>query len=234
MVNTNCKYKTYIERKCGCCRESFYINNENINDAIYYDKITYHSKCFVDMCNKRSHDTRKKISEKWTRVLNNLKVIEAKSYLHFSTEITKKNIFEFIKEAYDITIIPTTVWQKLSAIYDGTFKGMSSGIPPEHLLDMWKKKIDMLNDIANMNITKGKKMGTAQRINYDLTILLNKYDSYLKWLEKQKIIEAENRQKAKSEVTNITTSIINIKVNKENISQKNDDISNLVDDIFDD
>lgn len=37
-----------ISRVCACCNQSFYIDKDNINDAIYYDKKTYHSKCFID------------------------------------------------------------------------------------------------------------------------------------------------------------------------------------------
>ena len=105
---------------------------------------------------------------------------------------------------------------------------MSVGIPPEHLLDMWKRKIDMLNGIADRNRTKGLVMSSDKRINYDLSILVNKYDSYLRWLEKQRIIEAE-KEIEKSE--NIVGKSIGYTSNK---PEKNDpdDISALVDDIF--
>jgi hypothetical protein len=106
---------------------------------------------------------------------------------------------------------------------------MSFGIPPEHLLDMWKRKIDMLNGIASRNETKGIKMKPDQRINYDLSILVNKYDSYLKWLEKQKIIEAE-RETAKNE--NIVGKSIGYMATKQSNKNDSDDISDLVDDIF--
>ena len=180
-----------IKRKCSCCGEDFYISKDNIDDAIYYDKKTYHSSCFINICNKRSQMKREDVSQKWTWVLNHLDSIKQESYEHLKLAVVKENVFNFIKDAYDITIIPTTVWQKLSNIYNGTFKGMTYGIPPEHLLDMWERKIDMLNGIANRNNTKGRTMNVDQRINYDLSVLVNKYDSYLKWLEKQKILEAE-------------------------------------------
>ena len=162
-----------IRRKCGCCKEYFYISNDNIEDAIYYDKQTYHSSCFINM--------------------------------------------------------PTTVWQKLSDIYNGTFKGMSVGIPPEHLLDMWKRKINMLNGIAYRNKTKGIVMGFDKRINYDLSILINKYDSYLRWLEKQRIIEAE---KAVEKSENIVGKSIGYITANKSDRNGSDDISVLVDDIF--
>lgn len=180
------------------------------------------------MCNKRSQMKREDVSQKWTWVLDHLDQIRKESYKHLSLAITKENVFEFIKDSYDVTIVPTTVWQKLSDIYNGTFKGMSVGIPPEHLLDMWKRKIDMLNGIADRNKTKGLVMSSDKRINYDLSILINKYDSYLRWLEKQRIIEAE-KEIEKSE--NIVGKSIGYTSNK---PEKNDpdDISALVDDIF--
>ncbi len=223
-----------IHRKCGCCGEDFYISNENIDDAIYYDKKTYHSRCFINICNKRSKMKREDVSQKWSWVLNNLEQIREESFKHLSLSITKECVFEFIKDAYDVTIIPTTVWQKLSDIYCGTFKGMTTGIPPEHLLDMWKRKIDMLNTIADKNKTKGIQMSADKRISYDLSILVNKYDSYLRWLEKQKIIEAENKRKIELKRTEIGASIINTKASEGNSKRKNDDMSDLVDDIFDD
>lgn len=220
--------KVGIKRKCGCCGEYLYINKDNIDDAIYYDKKTYHSSCFVNICNKRSQMKREDISQKWMWVLKYLNSIRQDSYEHLNLAIVKENVFNFIKDTYDITIIPTTVWQKLGNIYNGTFKGMTYGIPPEHLLDMWKRKINMLNGIASRNCTKGKTMNTEQRINYDLSILVNKYDSYLKWLEKQKILEEEKEIEKNENIVGKTIGFVVQKTEKNN----SDDISNLVDDIF--
>ena len=217
-----------IKRKCSCCGEDFYISKDNIDDAIYYDKKTYHSSCFINICNKRSQMKREDVSQKWTWVLNHLDSIKQESYEHLKLAVAKENVFNFIKDTYDITIIPTTVWQKLSNIYNGTFKGMTYGIPPEHLLDMWKRKIDMLNGIANRNNTKGRTMNVDQRINYDLSVLVNKYDSYLKWLEKQKILEAEKEIEKNENIVGKTIGYVAQKAEKNN----SDDISDLVDDIF--
>ncbi len=217
-----------IKRKCSCCGEDFYINNDNIDDAIYYDKKNYHSSCFINICNKRSQMKREDVSQKWTWVLNHLDSIKQGSYEHLKLAIVKEDVFNFIKDAYDITIIPTTVWQKLSNIYNGTFKGMTYGIPPEHLLDMWERKIDILNGIANRNNTKGKTMNADQRISYDLSVLVNKYDSYLKWLEKQKILEAEKEIEKNENIVGKTIGYVTQKTEKNN----SDDISDLVDDIF--
>ena len=217
-----------IKRKCSCCGEDFYISKDNIDDAIYYDKKTYHSSCFINICNKRSQMKREDVSQKWTWILNHLDSIKQESYEHLKLAVIKEDVFNFIKDTYDITIIPTTVWQKLSNIYNGTFKGMTYGIPPEHLLDMWERKIDMLNGIANRNNTKGRTMNVDQRINYDLSVLVNKYDSYLKWLEKQKILEEEKEIEKNENIVGKTIGYVVQKAEKNN----SDDISDLVDDIF--
>lgn len=171
---------------------------------------------------------REDISQKWIKILSDLDHIKHESHEHLSLSITKESIFDFIKEAYDVTIIPTTVWQKLSDIYNGTFKGMTYGIPPEHLLDMWKRKIDMLNGVADRNITKGVTMSPDKRISYDLSILVNKYDSYLRWLEKQKIIATEKEVENNENIVGKSIGYTAQKSDKNN----SDDISALVDDIF--
>lgn len=219
-----------IKRKCGHCGETFYISKNNLDDAVYYDKKTYHSSCFINICNKRSEMKNENISQKWIWVSNNIDSIKVDSQLHLTQSIEKEEVFNFIKDAYDISIVPTTIWQKLGNIYSGTFKGMTNGIPVGHLLDMWRRKIDMLNGIANKNLLKGIYMQPDQRLNYDLSILVNKYDSYLKWLEKQKIIEAE---KSVEMTRNLVSQSIGYRcIDKHNDCDNGDDISGLVDDIF--
>lgn len=222
---------TGIIRKCGCCGEKIHISKENINDAIYYDKKTYHSNCFIQMCEKRTQSKRKNASQKWQKALDNLETIKKESYARFYSAIVKDDVYNFIRDAYDITIIPSTIWQKLSNIYDGSFKGMIKGIPPEHLLDMWQRKINMLNKTAARNVSLGKRMSTEQRLNYDLTILVNKYDSYLKWLEQQKILESEQESKTTESIITDTISYSNIHTDYESVIDAGD-ISDLVDDIF--
>lgn len=180
------------------------------------------------MCSKRSKMKRSDVAQKWLWILENIDSVKRDSYKHLNVAVIKDNVFQFIKSAYDVTIIPTTVWHKIGNIYNGTFKGMLEGIPPEHLLDMWQRKIDMLNGIANRNVTMGKKMSGEQRINYDLSILINKYDSYLKWLDKQKILEAEKETEKNENIVGKTIGY----TNEHKEVKHSDDISDLVDDIF--
>ena len=103
MRHIEIKDQVGIKRKCGCCGENFYISKDNIDDAIYYDKKTYHSSCFISMCHKRSEMKRVDISQKWTWVLNHLDSIKNDSYSHMFYVIEKEGIFNFIKETYDIS-----------------------------------------------------------------------------------------------------------------------------------
>lgn len=229
-----------IQRKCGCCGEPITITENNINDAIYYDKKTYHRDCFINMCKKRSTMKRKEVAQKWNSVLNNLNQIQSASNKSLYASIVKKKVICFIAENYDLTVISSKIYQRLNDIYNGSFKNMIHGIPPDHLLDMWKKKMSMLNQIALNNMSKGKFIDSENRVVYDLAILVNKYDSYKKWLERQKVIEAENNALNEEDIVN--KSIDYIPQNMPSISKQNslnnidevnsDDISDLVDDIF--
>lgn len=219
-----------ISRKCDCCKDIISINKNNVNDAIFYDKKSYHRKCFIDICNKRAKMKRMSVAEKWQWVLKNIERVSRESKYHYMESIYKEEINQFILSEYDLTIIPSSVWQKLSNIYFGTFRGMSVGIPPEELIDMWRRKIDYLNRVASQNVTKGKSMNIGQRINYDLSILVNKYDDYKKWKESQKILESDTQYISNN--SSLDTSIINEVSRK--VTNKNEDseISDLVDDIF--
>ena len=95
---------------------------------------------------------------------------------------------------------------------------------------MWKKKIDMLNGIAKKNEVKGIHMQPEVRLTYDLSILVNKYDSYLRWKEKQKILEAEKETEKSQNI--VSQSIGYTNISKEETNDNTDDISDLVDDIF--
>ena len=76
-------------------------------------------------------------------------------------------------------------------------------MPPEDLLDMWKQKRNYLDKIAEQNRKKGNEILGINRVNYDLAILLSKYDSYLKWKEQQKIAIAELDESKKRSIEKI-------------------------------
>ena len=69
-------------------------------------------------------------------------------------------------------------------ITNGKLEGMTKPIPPEHMYDMWVQKSNYLDKLNMQNISKGKKIEGYLRVNYDLSVIISKYDDYLKWLDR--------------------------------------------------
>ena len=95
---------------------------------------------------------------------------------------------------------------------------------------MWNRKIDFIRSLNQKLVSESdKEINPNQLILYDLAVLVNKYDSYLRWKEKQKILEAE-----KENVTtqNIVKQSIGYSNTQKNNHTDTDDITDLVDDIF--
>lgn len=140
----------------------------------------------------------------------------------------RKQVTNWIYLAYGLTFLPKSFFINLDKIYNGTYKNLSIPIPPEELLDMWKRKMDYLNKTADKNSRMGKEINEVCRIYYDLSILLSKYDSYKDWKEKQKManeIIIEKTDKKIEQFCNNYNSNSNIK--------KNDDldIASILDEI---
>lgn len=138
----------------------------------------------------------------------------------------KKELYDFLQNKYSIVKLPKQFFIKMSNIFNGKLSGLSKPIPPEHIFDMWKRKSNYLDKIYNNNISKGKKMDSYIRLNYDLAIILSKYDDYLKFLDKQKAQCSENN-KIKENVS--VTDILYIQNNKINTSN---DIADILDDLI--
>ena len=81
------------------------------------------------------------------------------------------------------------------------------------------------------NIVKGNTFDNLGRFNYDLAVILAKYDSFKKWKLKQQIHEADiNKQKEEENKISVDYTKIptDIKVQREDEV----DISDILDDIF--
>ena len=222
-----------IKRKCDCCKNIFYISDSNINEAIFYENKSYHKECFIDMC-KNKIATSRKYKEKWKSAFDSIELIEKNSIQHFTREIDKDKLYRFLCEQYHLSVFPTLMFKRLDEVYTGTYKGLTKEIPPEHLCDMWKRQMNNLNKIAFKNESKGNHISLEKRLYYDLSIVVNKYNSYLEWLEKQKILESEVEEKMKMNDKDhlIDDSILRFPKNVDNSKDNINDISSLVDDIF--
>lgn len=90
---------------------------------------------------------------------------------------------------------------------------------------------------CHSTVRKNKMRMTESLIRYDLKVLINKYGSYLKWKEQQKILANEKEsEKAKMKDDHIINEIISARQHNEkpdtDTSEGGVDINALVDDIF--
>lgn len=168
-----------ITRKCSICKEPIYINdiNEDFFITSKNEVRSYtHTNCYIQKqtTKKRSPKTIEECQEYIEQCKQNNKAIEKKKSI-------KNELYEFLFDMYDISYFPQYFYVKMDSIYKGTMKNLSNPVPPEDLLDMWKQKKNYLDKVAEQNRKKGNEIFGVNRVNYDLAILLSKYDSYLKW-----------------------------------------------------
>jgi len=205
-----------ITRKCFHCKEYIELDNDNF---VYIKDKYYHFNCAIE---KQLYKKRNKLS------IEQLLDIQKQNKIELEYRITKDKLFRWLQNTYNTVVIPKYFYIKMDEIFNGTYKGLSKGIPPEDLLDMWKRKQTELDRINNSNNKKGKCLIGSARIQYDLAVLLNKYDSYLKWKEQQKLLENEKQ--------NIIDEYNKPKINYELINksvEKNIDVDTNINDLLD-
>ena len=190
-----------ITRKCSICKEPIYINdtNEDFFITLKNETKSYtHTNCYIEKqtTKKRSPKTVEECREYIEQCRQNAKVTEKK-------KSTKNELYEFLFDMYDISYFPQYFYIKMDSVYKGTMKNLNKPVPPEDLLDMWKQKRNYLDKVAEQNRKKGNEISGVNRVNYDLAILLSKYDSYLKWKEQQKIAIAELDESKKRSIEKI-------------------------------
>lgn len=107
--------------------------------------------------------------------------------------ITKNHLIKYLQKTYNVVYMPDYFYIKLDEVFNGTYKNMSRGVPPQDLLDMWIRKQAYLNQKRDWNKSRGNPIDGLHLIQYDLAILLSKYGSYLQWKEEQRIAQEKNK-----------------------------------------
>lgn len=210
-----------IQRKCSKCKQSIELDKDNV---IYCKDKYYHFDCFIELqLNKKRNKLSK---EEWIIKAKQIQE-ETKSILKYIVD--KEKLFKWIQYKYNIVVLPKYFFIKMDSIFNGTYKGLSKGIPAEDILDMWQRKKKELDRLADNNKRKGKELDKIARVQYDLAIILSKYDSYLEWKEKQKVLELEKTTIAET-YNKIDYKTIHKVV--ENQNKNNDDISDILDEVF--
>lgn len=115
-------------------------------------------------------------------------------------ESIRMQFTDWLYREYEISFLPKYFFINLDRVYKGTYKNLARPVPVEDLWDMWKRKMPYLQKVYDKNIRMGKNMDGTARINYDMAIVLSKYDSYLKWKEQQKQALLEEARKKEQTV----------------------------------
>lgn len=225
MKNTvKCGYKN-----CPCEDKQIIVNSQTIYEVVRYDNKYYHSDCFIKMIHeKRKKCNNESLISKYNYALENIDTYKKDAYTCLIDRVKKNELNEFLINNYNIDSIPSYTWIKLNGIFSGKYKSVrNDGIPPEHLLDMWKRHTRKLKQNCQKMIVKGKSLTPNQQLLYDLEILISKYDGYLKWLCSQEVIESDMKIVSESNDEFLTR---NIKTQENNTVK--DEIEDIVDDIF--
>lgn len=205
--------------KCMYCKKFLDLDVERVIMKKSGKSITWcHYDCFVEhKLNMKKHkpleDIKKEAEEKYKLTLE-----------YLDEKRVKDELYKFIQTLYNVVVLPNYFFVKMDTIYKGTYKGLAKGIPASHLLDMWQRKQSYLLSVYANNVSKGKEMDGLGRINYDLAILLNLYDGYLKWrtnIQEQVLYELKEKQQITPKV----------KVNFKKEKVTNDNIINEIDEI---
>ena len=179
---------------------------------------------------KKSRYKKEDIIKRYDIQLSNIDNYKKDAYSFLIDRVSKDELNEFLMNSYSVDSVPSFVWMKINSIISGEYKNVSKkGIPSYHLLDMWKRKYHELIKMHQKLIVKGKNFTPTQLISYDLEVIISKYDSYLKWLHSQEVIESDMKMASESNDEFLTR---NIKTTENNIVE--DKIHDIVDDIFDD
>lgn len=214
MINNNKNIKL-----CKQCK-SFIIRHE---DEYLKNKTEYwHVACFRT---KEQNKKRNKLSNHDIEGL--IEEMKQNTIIEENKILNKEKFFEWIQISYDIAMLDNYFFTKIASINNGTYKGLVKGISCEDLLYIFKAKKSNLDEIANKKTSKGENFSDAKsRLNYDLAVVLNKYyDSYRKWKEKQKILEADK-------IKPIETSIDYTQIHVSKTQIYEDDINSLLDEVF--
>ena len=135
---------------------------------------------------------------------------------------------DWLYREYEISFLPKYFFINLDKVYKGTYKNLTKPVPVEDLWDMWKRKMPYLQKVYDKNIRMGKKMDGMARINYDMAIVLSKYDSYLEWKEQQQQALLEEARKKEQ-----TVDYDKVYNNAQPVSKKNTqlNIDSIIDEI---
>lgn len=102
-------------------------------------------------------------------------------------------------------------------------------VDPDRLLSCWKQMEQHLNNIRLKNVAHGNDMSGIKLLGYDLSIVLGKYDSYMRYI----LAAEKTNEEAKISIDEYKTFKRNMEFRPKNYTRKLKDVSDLIDEIYD-
>lgn len=229
-------------RKCNKCKEDIHIKqHEYIKDKVYF-----HIDCYIEK--RRNRNISDKVIQEEIKIIKQQMLEEQKIKDQQELEkVKKKNsvfrdkildeefrkqFLDYIQEIYNINSLDKSFYIKLANINNGTFKDLKERISYEDLLYMFKTKQSYLDKLASDKVRKGQPFkDNKSRLNFDLAVIVNKYDNYKEWKEKQKLLEIEEK---KEEVRLKKDKVDLNKIVKNNLNNNRTNSNYSIDDILND
>lgn len=219
-----------IKRKCDKCKKEIIIERSNMRGPVLYKGKYYHSNCFCELCEEKKATSKRSLLF-WQNALDNIEQCKDDAIEKSEYQFAKDDLNEWILNHYDVITLPSRFWNVVADLESGTYnKKKCSHVPTKLLFNAWRwgqHNLDSINRKNKMNKTGPRT--DAERINYDLAIILKHIPDYIKAKAKQDAEEAERQAQAK-EVVKINYN--NIAIKSESNSNVLDDISDLLDEMF--
>lgn len=228
-------------RVCKICKKKFDINSvDYLKDNGYMELECYKQKQLnkgltIDIINEKIEIIHKKMNleiegKKNKEIENEKKKLKSKEK-EINRNKDRDMFVKWVQDNYNITILPKLFFIKIAGVNSGTYKGLKEGILYDDLLYMFKTKKTQLDKYINKRKSQGAKFDDGlKRFYYDLAVIVNNYDSYKKWKEKQQILKVESDNLKQELHTEINYKKIN-KVNNES-NVENNDIDDIIDELF--
>ncbi|UUV25971.1 MULTISPECIES: hypothetical protein [Lysinibacillus] len=139
----------------------------------------YHEECFRNELIKKGKMSKEEIDN----MIIGCQLEQRKDKL---LAISKNRFYEWIKEHYQVTL-PNYYCMRIDKITQGRDERVYGSISYDEFLEMYSM---LVNYLAKQTLNK-KFKNTSQRMNYELAIVISKYEDYKNYKEK---LEEKNYQ----------------------------------------
>ena len=214
-----------IKFSCERCKEDINVDRNNECGVVFFKKKYYHQNCFCALCEEKAANKRSLLS--WHEILDNIKTYQSDAIPNINYKFAKDDLNEWIIHHYNVAKLSSRFWSTVEDLEKGICnKTKCKPVSTKLLFETWRwgqKNLDKIHR-RNQAAKRGPKTD-AERINYDLSIVLSHVGDYLKAKAKHEAEEAERRAREKDKVKIDYNNINSASIKTEGL----DDISALLD-----